>query len=219
MPPLVLPIGQCLGAAWDPHAGARQRVRLGTQVFALDDVRFAVWALAHGAPDRPSGTTRESLFALAADLGLPAPESAFAALSADGLLADVAPANESGVAFAARHRLVPLMLGLGNTAEEPDRYRIGLPGRPIVAVDAATYGLFAWAHLETDLVAACRAAADRAAAGLPIGLPSAAGAGSAAGADGDWADEQGALAASFGGLHPLLAANAAYLDRALGAGH
>jgi hypothetical protein len=63
------------------------------------------------------------------------------------------------VAFASGHRLLPLALGLGNTAEEPWLFSAGLLYQPMVAMTGPLYDLWQWAHLSPDLWSACREAA------------------------------------------------------------
>jgi hypothetical protein len=198
---LLLPIGHGLGPIGDPAGARLQRVRLGARIFTLDGPGFGVWALAHGAPHRSDDRVwgRGSVLGRARELGLPDPAAQLETLLADGLLVEVTPGDGSVAAFAARHRLVPLMLGLGNTAEEPDVYRIGLPGRPIVAVGAALYEFYGWSHLDPALAVACEFAAERERRSDPDGAPTAV------------AD---ALLAT---IHALLAPNAAYLDQAFAA--
>ncbi|MCG5446054.1 hypothetical protein NIE79_004618 [Micromonospora sp. NIE79] len=53
---LLLPVGQFFGT-FHPAAASTERyhrVRLGDEVWELDDQRFTVWALAHGTGDRPA---------------------------------------------------------------------------------------------------------------------------------------------------------------------
>ena len=63
------------------------------------------------------------------------------------------------VEFASTHRLLPLALGLGNTAEEPWLFSAGLLYQPMVAMTSPLYDLWQWAHLSPDLWSACREAA------------------------------------------------------------
>jgi hypothetical protein len=78
-----------------------------------------------------------------------------AALESRRLLAPLA----DPVDFASNHRLVPLALGLGNTAEEPWLFSAGVLYQPMVAMTGPLYDLWQWAHLSPDLWSACREAA------------------------------------------------------------
>jgi hypothetical protein len=71
------------------------------------------------------------------------------------LLAD----TSDRLAFASRHRLLPLALGLGNTPEEPWLFAAGLLYQPFVTMTGPLYDLWQWAHLSPDLWSACREAA------------------------------------------------------------
>jgi hypothetical protein len=73
-------------------------------------------------------------------------------LLAGRLLARSTPAVE----FAEGHRLVPLVLGLGNTEEQPYLFSVGLLYQPMVTMTGALYDLWQWAHLSPDLWWACR---------------------------------------------------------------
>lgn len=70
----------------------------------------------------------------------------------------LAPVTDQ-VEFAAKHRLLPLVLGLGNTPEEPYLFAAGLLYRPLVAMTSPLYDLWQWAHLSPDLWSACQEAA------------------------------------------------------------
>jgi hypothetical protein len=160
---LILPVGHCLGASWWPDTGVvEQQVRRGFEVARLAPEVFGVWALAHGVPDRSPAEvwTAGAVLDLADELGVAEPEPLLAALLDDGLLVEVAPTEAARVGFARGHRMVPLMLGLGNTAEEQEVFQVGLPGRPLLGVPPVAYDLFAWAHLDPDLWTACQAAAE-----------------------------------------------------------
>lgn len=194
-PGLVLPIGHSLGSAEDPVSGAAvQRVRVGPDVVHLTGSQFALWALAHGDPDRPLDQRwgEPAVLAAAERLGVGAAAGLLAELAADGLVARVQPGTATAVAFASAHQLKPLMLGLGNLAADPATYEVGLPGQPVAQVDAVLYRLYQWGHLEPDLWSACQV--------------------TAAGWEGELADPLRLLDAVLDAVHLLLGPNAAYLD-------
>jgi hypothetical protein len=196
-PPLqVYPIGQLarVRAAEDDF-----HVRVGAQLQRLSAADFSVWAMAHGPADHvPRPWTGDALAAQAQAVGLPDAPARLEHLQKVGLVALAAPGSQSGVALARRVRMVPLVLGLGNSADNPDAYSVGLPGRPLAVLSAAAYDLFEWATMETSLWRACQGAAATAArVGIEDPLAS---------------DPEAVLASLLADLHRLLTPNAVCLD-------
>jgi hypothetical protein len=196
-PPLqVYPIGQLIGvrAAVDQFD-----VRVGAQLHSLGSAEFGVWAMAHGPADHVARPwTADALVAQAEAVGLPEAPQRLARLQEQGLVALAAPGTESARELATRVRMVPLVLGLGNSAQAPDAYSVGLPGRPLAVLSAAAYDLFEWAHMETSLWRACEGAA---ATAVRVGIP-----------DATATDPAALLGSLLGDLHRLLTPNAVYLD-------
>lgn len=163
---LVLPIGHAIGTYYDLPVSMDHfhQVRVGPDAVRLSDEQFAVWGIAHGSPDQrsPHPWNRRTVIRLARRAGVRTVESVFDSLTQEGLLVTTTPGTDSAVEFARNYRMLPLMLGLGNSAAEPRRYAVGLPGRPLVHMVSALYDLFEWAHMERDLWAACRGAAETA---------------------------------------------------------
>ena len=145
-----------------------------------------------GRGRRPSWRPRR------ATVRLPDAPERLAELEELGLVALAAPGTESGRALALRVRMVPLVLGLGNSAEAPDAYSVGLPGRALAVLSAAAYDLFEWAHMETSLWRACEGAAATAAR---VGIT-----------DASATDPAVLLSDLLSDLHRLLTPNAVYLD-------
>lgn len=199
---LVFPIGHCIGTYYDLPVSMDHfhQVRVGPDAVRLSDEQFAVWGLAHGTPDREPDRPwdRQAVVDTARRVGVTDPETVFAGLLDDGLLATTVPGSEAAVDFARRYRLVPLMLGLGNSSEEPRLYAVGLPGRPLVQMMSSVYDLYEWAHMERDLWAACRAAAETAGR-VDITDPAA-------------TDPARLLDVLLAALHTLLGPNAVHLD-------
>lgn len=199
---LLFPIGHCIGAYYDlPESNDHfTQVRVGADVSRLDDGQFAIWGLAHGTPDRPLDQpwNREAVLAAAQGGGTGRAEEILESLIQDALLVETTPGTDSAVEFARQHRLVPLMLGLGNTAEEPWIYSVGMLGMPIVQLSAMAYDLYKWAHLDSSLWLACEGAA---ATAVRIGLD-----------DPSLTDPVLMLNAFLGTLHFMLGPNAVYLD-------
>ena len=129
----LVPIGHDLGVFHDGAGGRVRQVRVGAEIEELPDDLYEAWHAAHDS-------TQEG----------PVDE-----LLARRLLASTA----DPVAFASSHRLLPLALGLGNSAEEPWLFAVGLLYQPVAAMTGPLYDLWQWAHLSPDLWSACREAA------------------------------------------------------------
>jgi len=201
----VFPIGLCLGTFHDvPGTGGRvHRVRAGPDVVPLSDEQFAVWSLAHSAPGHPADRpwNRQAVLDAARGAGMSDVAGVLDGLLADGLVAAATPGTDEAVGFARRYRLVPTLLGLGNSPEEPRLYSVGLPGQPVVQMASLVYDLYEWAHLDPDLWTACHGAADTARR-VDVDDPTA-------------TDPARLLDALLGTLHVLLSPNAVYLDTRL----
>jgi hypothetical protein len=195
-PVQVYPIGQLIRVQ---AAVDRFDVRVGATLHSLSSAEFGVWAMAHGPADHvPRPWTPAELVAQAATVHLPEAPQRLVELEEQGLVALAAPGTESGRALARRVRMVPLVLGLGNSAQAPDAYSVGLPGRALAVLSAAAYDLFEWSHMETSLWRACEGAAATAAR---VGITD------------ETATDPGALLSSLlSDLHRLLTPNAVHLD-------
>ncbi len=130
----VVPVGHDIGVFHDGMGGEPLRqVRVGPEVQELTTDQYETWLAAHD----------------------PSFDGAADDLVGRRLLAS----TDDPVAFASTHRLLPLALGLGNTADEPWAFSAGLLYEPVVAMTSALYDLWQWAHLSPDLWSACREAA------------------------------------------------------------
>lgn len=177
----VFPIGHYVG---ERHPEGLHHVRVGLVHQAMTADEFGVWVLSH--QDSPQWTV-DDMLALAAQADLPnAASSAERLLSVGALVSVTDP-----VAFAQSYRLESLLVGLGNTEDEPDRYRVGLPGQEPATLDAAAYELWQWAALAPTLWHTCEIRAK-----LSSTSPS---------------DE---VQAVLENLRPLLANSCGYLDEA-----
>lgn len=157
----VFPLGHILGPvhAGDDRTPSYHRVRIGADVLNLSPDLAQVWHLAHG-PAGPPGPgpdrawTRADLVAAvrAQDTGdTDEAAAAVADLIGTGAIAEVGPGALEPVRFAEGHRFHPLLLGLGATADRPDRFHIGLIGEPVATVDALTFDLWQWAPRVANL--------------------------------------------------------------------
>lgn len=152
--PLVVPLGQFFGTHHSAGIHARN-VRVGAEVIPLDDPHFGAWALMHGLPNQVG--ERPWTRAAVADAAGTGVDALVDGLIEDGLAVEVAP--DAGVRFARDHRMGHRMLGLGNTAEQPDLFAIGLFDRPMVWVTREVYDLWDACQLATSLWEACEAVA------------------------------------------------------------
>jgi|RhiMethySRZTD1v2_1073278.scaffolds.fasta_scaffold09425_13 hypothetical protein len=159
----LFPLGHYLGPFF-PGQGADldgHRVRVGQEVVTLfGDTEFTVWALAHGVPGSSGvrGTRHAVEAALREQTGADA-GAAVDELLRDGVLLEVGDGANDPVEFARRYRFRSMMVGLGASAEQPDRFHIGLTGRPLATVDGLAFEFWEWAPLHPTLWAAWQAAA------------------------------------------------------------
>lgn len=199
---LLFPVGHYLGAQHRVEsAEVEQQVRRGGTFQDLTSQQFTVWTLAHGSPEAVQNEvpwTRRSVEELAKVLGLTGTTELVDDLIETGLLVEVAPGTEQALDFAKTHRVVPLMLGLGNTAEEPWMFGIGFLNQPILQVTHPIYDLWQWSTMDDTLWATCQSAVDVARR--------------AKSTDPDSTDPDKLLTGFLGSVHALLLSNAACLD-------
>lgn len=160
---------ECLFAVGYP-SGARYmwlglesvNIRVGDDELELaTDQAWLVWLAAHGKVDGLTvDDSEQTICAMARDAGVPAPIFEVDDQQLRGMVV------RSGIGpelfqFAATHRLEPLLCGLGNSADEPDRYVLGIdPENPLVDLSAEQYAVWRDAHLSASLLDAARAAED-----------------------------------------------------------
>jgi hypothetical protein len=159
---LMLPVGVEFGAGRSSDEPT-WLVRRGARVHDLDEAEHAVWVLAHGSTLAVANRTtwrRSNVVALAEASGVSDAAQIVADLLVAGLLVEVVPESDDARAFAMQHRLVPLMLGLGNSLEEPSLFNIGFFGQPVLEVDYATYDLWQWSAMDGPLWHTCVGSAD-----------------------------------------------------------
>ncbi|SCL21507.1 hypothetical protein GA0070616_2320 [Micromonospora nigra] len=163
--PLILPVGRYTGE-FHPSVGAPARyhsLSVGRLSVTVEDPQaFAVWAAAHRPVDLPDQPwTRAAVVDAARGLGVAAPDRIVAEFLADGLLVEVIPDTDDAVDFARAHRVLPLMVSLGNTPDDPLRYGIGLFGtEPVLRVPALVHDVWQWGSTGDDLWQVCLAYAD-----------------------------------------------------------
>jgi len=201
--PLLFPVGHYLGARHrvQEPTNVAQQVRRGATFHDLTNQQLTIWTLAHGSPEAVHNEVawrRRSVEELAKITGLIGAADLVQELIGMGLLVEVVPGTDQALDFAKTHRVVPLMLGLGNTADEPWLFGIGFISQPILQVTHPIYDLWQWSAMDDTLWATCENAADVASR--------------AKSTDPEYTDPDKLLTGFLGSLHALLFANAAYLD-------
>jgi hypothetical protein len=141
----LFPIGHYVG---ERQPEGLHYVRVGMEHQTMTPDEFGVWVLTH--TESPVWTD-DDVLALADKAELPAAAEALARLTSVGAVASAADEQ----AFARRYRLMPLLVGLGNTEAHPDTYTIGLPGSPAARVNAGSYELWQWSALAPTLWHTC----------------------------------------------------------------
>lgn len=141
----VFPIGHYVG---ERHPEGLHHVRVGQSHQAMTTDEFGVWVLSH--QNSPQWTV-EDVLTLAAQAELPNAQASVDRLLTVGALVEV----KDEVAFAQSYRLESLLVGLGNTEEDPDTYRVGLPGQDPAVLAADSYELWQWAALAPTLWHTC----------------------------------------------------------------
>jgi len=169
--PLVFPVGHYMGPFHPSRNGPPKHhiVRVGWETPKLPDESYVdIWALAHGLADRVEGVrwTRQAILLAAEDAEVSDAETILDSLADLGLIAEVSPGTEQAREFAESYRLQSLLIGLGNSPDDPVLDGIGLVGiPPIVKVRPRIFEIWQWAHLWPSLWAACEGLAFVAAQG------------------------------------------------------
>jgi hypothetical protein len=204
---LLLPVGHYVGVQYRGIAGdpGRRQVRRGGTFHDLTEDQYALWALAHGTPEaiQDEVTWHRGLVEEHARATGPAePAVVIDELLDLGLLIELTSGDGQALELATRHRLVPLMLGLGNSPDEPDLFGIGFLQQPIVQVSHAIYDVWQWSTMDDSLWTTCQNAAEvahRSGATAPA-----------------FTDPTMLLDGVISALHTLLFTNAACLDIGFG---
>lgn len=200
--PLLVPIGHYVGALYqDGERGVRRQVRRGATFHDLTDDQFAVWSAAHGTQEAVQAGLawrRRSVEQHPDVAGLAGAGGLIDEMLALGLLAEVPPARDQVLEFARSYRLVPLMLGLGNSTDDLDMFDIGFLHQPVLSVSYPIYDLWQWSTVDDSMWATCENAADVA---QRSGYTNP-----------DYVDPARLLSGLLRSLHALFAARAAYLD-------
>ena len=202
--PVVFPVGHYMGP-FHPrrHEPPKHHiVRVGWETPKLpDEAHVDIWALAHGLPARVDTVrwTRQAIIDAADDAGMPDAAAILDSLADLGLIAEVIPGTAQAREFAGFYRLQSLLIGLGNSPEDPVLDGIGVAGMPpVVKVRPRVFEIWEWAHLWPSVWSACEGLAWVA--------------GEADGTHSDQADPVKVLDVMFEAMRTLISRNAAYLD-------
>jgi hypothetical protein len=198
--PSLLPVGLFVGTFDDDDLSQSHEIRRGTEVHDVSDDEFVAWVAAHGTDDTPESgpATRELLERTLADGEMVTPASVLDGLVDRGLLVALADDGTDAEEFARTHRAVPMLVGLGNSAETPELFSIGLIGHPVIEVSRPVFELWAWADVDGDIWSACESFAEQER--------------EAGATDPDLCEPERVLAGFLVALTGLLAAQAVHLD-------
>jgi hypothetical protein len=200
--PLLFPIGHYVGIQHRTGAASAPRqVRRGATIHDLTEEQFAVWTAAHGAEEAIENDVpwqRQSVEGHPSVAGLEGASEIIDDFLAGGLLVEVTRSDDQAIVFARSHRVVPLMLGLGNRPDEPDMFGIGFLTQPVIEVSHPIYDLWQWSAMDDSLWATCENAADVARRSGSM--------------DPESLEPARLLTGFLGSLHGVLLANAACLD-------
>lgn len=153
---LVIPVGHFAGPMFtSPEAEAPEsfEIRFRDGVFSLSAQEYAVWAVAHGDPEKVGqrSQSRTVVETAAKDAGVDDPGPIFDSLVNDGLLTQVMPKGEPAREFARNHQIMPLALGLGNTPQQLGAFQIGMPNSARATVGYDVYHMWLFCHREENL--------------------------------------------------------------------
>lgn len=202
--PLVFPVGHYMGP-FHPNEGAPAKhhiVRVGWDTPKLpDQAHFDIWALTHGLPSRLGNRrwTRRAIIETSEEADMSGAADILDSLADLGVIVEVTPGSEQARDFATSYRLRSLLIGLGNTAEDPVLDGIGLAGiAPLVKVRPRVFEIWQWGHLWPSVWDACEGLAWVA--------------GQAEEARPEDGDPEALLDFMLGSLGTLISHNAIYLD-------
>lgn len=161
MAAMLVPVGHSVGPLF-PVSGERDpdsyEIRFGDGIFSIDEEEMRIWALAHGDPHRVAVEvpSRKMIFDTAGDMSITTINQVIDRLRDVGLLVEFEPGSPQARGFAHRHQVFPLALGLGNSAETPWYFEVGLPNAPRVIVSTDVYHLWMFANRHPSLWDACQ---------------------------------------------------------------
>ncbi len=204
----LLPIGQYAGEFFtsaEQQEPVYHEVRLGGDFIRITSLEHATWAVAHNDPQllaEGAQPNRAAIETAMRQLGYVDIAEPLQNLQQLGLISAVVPVGGPLREFAQRHRIVPQVLGLGNTAQDLDDCLVGTPGEPRLSLSFDAYQVWLASELHPCLWDASEQVAEAfQAAGREQGPTTAAEVTAAA-----------LLHSCYRSLPLLIAASCAYLD-------
>lgn len=155
----VFPVGHYLGPFHPPLADkpSHHAIRVGRVSIELRaDLEFDLWTRCHdfGKPTPTETLTRDAILDAGYKRSRRTARKAMDNLVHRQLIAQVGPADRDIERFARTYRIAPLGFGLGNTADEPDIHRVGMPGQEQMGLLGNDFELWQWGHVSNCLWAA-----------------------------------------------------------------
>lgn len=163
--PLILPIAHYIGEQYNSETKSSTfDLRGGWGIAEVNPTERLVWATAHGLPEQLARGKRWTRTALVEAVGPTIGDSTsriIDELLERDILAEVQPGSRQAAEFARGVRLVPLRLGIGNSAEDPTTWRIGSDmDSPMIGVSHTVYNMWTWSHLYKNLWESCQSLAN-----------------------------------------------------------
>jgi hypothetical protein len=155
---IVLPVGHLLGSFFTSETADFPEtvdIRVGRELASLPPEAYLVWAAAHGVSAAPVlSLSREDVLTASA-AKVESPQRWYAELIAKRLLIELKPTAEAWKRFAREYRVLPLTLGLGNSAENPDHFVVGMVGGATVTLPGSVFTPWMFGFRHPSLWVAC----------------------------------------------------------------
>ncbi|MQA04707.1 MAG: hypothetical protein GEV07_18975 [Streptosporangiales bacterium] len=171
MSQVIVPAGLMLGEFHAADASDEQpeywHLNVGGYAEQLTALETTVWAAAMADPEKQSKLkgTREALrlaLRTRSEAPISDPEPVIDDLLSRRALAQFDPTADNLESFGSSHRLLPLGIGLGNTHDDPENYRIAVAGEARVSVNGDIYALWSNSQHYPNLWESCAAFAKEA---------------------------------------------------------
>ncbi|MBO0829401.1 MAG: hypothetical protein J2P24_16635 [Streptosporangiales bacterium] len=176
---VIVPVGMMLGEYFRPggepsSAPEHWHISVGGYAEHLTNDEVKVWAAAMLEPETQARLegTREALertVGTRAEGAVADPAPVVDRLLDRGLLVEFDPVDGDLEAFARRHRLFPLGVGMGNTQDDPLVYRIAVGNQARIGVNGDVYALWSNSLYFLNLWESCEQFAKEMNANAPAG--------------------------------------------------